>query len=150
MQESAVVKSDNMQRLVGIFVPVFLFIFVATRSPFAILRRIALPPDPTPPGWYSSLAIFLWGEIGARPTLLIASPFVIMTIIYVGIQVAVSMREFPAKYGVLSGIVLLVIWVTVCQMIYGTLQDWTLVQVPILPLVGIFFLLAIYWYQLRY
>lgn len=139
-----------MRGLVGIVVPVFLLCFVSIFSPFAILNRNTPPPDLIPPGWYSSVAIFLWGENRAQPTLAIASLFVVMTLICIGILIAVSMRKMLANYGVVSEIVLFLVWISVCQVTYGNLQGWTLVQVPVLPFLGITFLLTIYGYQRSY
>jgi len=152
MQETTTIESWDIHSLVKISIPVLFLGIIAILSPFAILLRNVAPPyDPPPPGWESSSSVFIWGRSFsvAPPAVLIAGPFVGMTLIYVAIHIVVSMRKMPAKYGVVSEIILFLIWVSVCQMIYGTLEGWTLTQFPLLPIVGISFLLVVYRYQLR-
>jgi len=143
-------------------VSVILLGIVAIFSPFAVLRNYNAPHIyPPPPGWEPGVAIYLWAaqfsianiqdeySLGNGVTNLHALLFVIMTLIYFVIQIAVSMRIMQAKYGVAIEIGLFLIWISICQMIYGTLQDWTLIQTPLLPIVGISILLVAYWYQYR-
>jgi hypothetical protein len=161
VQESTTVESTDIQRLVRISIPILFLGIIAILSPFAILLNNVAPPyDPPPPGWDSWVMIYLWaarfsvGFIQDRygfggVTNLHTIPFVIMTLIYLVIQIAVSMRKMQAKYGVAIEIVLFLIWVAVCQLIYGTLQDWTLIQMPLLPIAGISILLVAYGNQRR-
>ena len=143
-------------------VSVILLGIVAIFSPFAVLRNYDAPHIlPPPPGWEPSVTIYLWAaqfgianiqdeySLGGGVTNLHALLFVIMTLIYFVIQIAVSMRRMQAKYGVAIEIALFLIWVPVCQLIYGSLQDWTLIQIPLLPIVGISILLVAYGYQYR-
>jgi len=152
VQESNTADYYALKRLLGTYVAVILLGFVAIFSPFAVLRDndapLILPP---PPGYEPSVMIYLWGRgyIVAPPSLYISLPFALMTLIYIVIQIVVSMRKMQAKYGVAIGVALLPIWVTVCHWIYGTLPDWSLIQLPILPIVGISMLLMVYWSQQR-
>lgn len=143
-------------------VSVILLGIVAIFAPFAVLRNYDAPHSlPLPPGSESSVAIFLWGarfgianiqeeySLGGGVTDLHALLFVIMTLIFFVIQIAVGMEKLQAKYGVAMEIGFFLIWVSVCQLIYGTLQDWTLIQIPLLPIVGISILLVAYGYQYR-
>jgi hypothetical protein len=163
MQDSTTDIPYDLQKLVGIVIPVLLLGFVAIISPFAVLRNNVGPPSyPPPPGWESSVTIYLWaarfsvafiqGEygLGGGVTNLHTIPFVIMTFIYIVIQIAVSDRKLRATSGMAIEILLFLIWVSVCQLIYGSLQDWTLIQIPLLPIAGISFLLVVYWNQLRH
>jgi hypothetical protein len=152
MQESATDIPYDMQKLVGIVIPVLLLGFVAIIAPFAFLQKNVEPPYyPPPPGWESSVLIYLWGRgySVAPPSLTFSLPFALMTLVYFVIQIAVSIRKMQSKYGVAIGIALLPIWVSVCHWIYGTLPDWSLIQLPILPIVGISMLLVVYWSQQR-
>jgi hypothetical protein len=154
MQESAAINTNDLQRLVAIIVTVFLLGIVAIMSPFAILQSNDPPPYyPPPPGWYSSYSVYLWFarynvafirlEYSVESvTNLHTLPFVIMTFIYFIIQIVVGLRKMEAKYGAAIELVLFPIWVTVCQLIYGTLQDWTLIQIPIIPITGILILVV--------
>ncbi len=157
MQEFTAANYYAQRRTV---VSVILLGVVAIFSPFAVLRNYDAPHIlPPPPG--SSVTIFLWAarfgianiqeeySLGGGVTNLHAFLFVIMTLIYFVIQIAVSMRRMQAKYGVAIEIALFLIWVPVCQLIYGALQDWTLIQIPLLPIVGISILLVAYGFQER-
>ena len=162
MQESTTVESTDIQRLVRISIPILFLGIIAILSPFAILLNNVAPPyDPPPPGWDSWVMIYLWAArfsvgfiqdrygLGGGVTNLHALLFVIMTISYLVIQITVSIRKIQIKYGVATEIVLFLIWVAVCQLIYGTLQDWTLIQMPLLPIAGISILLVAYGNQCR-
>jgi hypothetical protein len=160
MQESVNADTYNKQKLVGILAPIALLCIVAILSPFAILLSNNAPPYyPPPPGWDSWVTIYLWtarfsiGFFQERYSLeggvtnLHALLFVIMTIIYFEIQIATSIRKMQAKYSITIDGILFLVWVTVCQLIYGTFQDWTLIQVPVIPLAGISILLVSYGIQ---
>jgi hypothetical protein len=160
MQESNLNGSYDIKKLIGITIPSLIVVIVAMVTPFVILLRNGVPPsDPPPPGWDSSVAIYLWAAnfsighiqdryiLGDGVTNLHALIFVAMTLIYVIIQSIVIGRKLQVKHGVVIEIVLLLIWISICQLIYGTLQDWTLIQIPLLPLVGISVLLVLYGKQ---
>ncbi|MFW9788587.1 MAG: hypothetical protein ACFFE2_10060 [Candidatus Thorarchaeota archaeon] len=149
MQESKVGNLGGISRLPGIIVPVILLGIVAIFSPIAYLETTETPPsDPPPPGWNTSVTIYLWVArfssayfqnmygLGDGVTNLHTTPFIVLTIIYVIIHFVVNMRRMKPKYGAGLGVVLFLIWVSICQLIYGTLQDWALIQIPILPLIG--------------
>ena len=154
MQESSAANTHDLQRLIAVIVTVFLLGIVALMSPFVMLLSNNPPPYyPPPPGWGSSVTIYLWAarfdvapirieySIGGV-TNFHALLFVMMTLIYFAVQIAVGMKQMRGKHGAAIEIVLLLTWITVCQLIYGTLQDWTLTQVPILPITGILVLLV--------
>lgn len=159
MQESYLKDSNDLRKLIGIIIPGLIVVIVAIVTPFVILFRNGVPPDPPPPGWDSSVVIYLWAAnfsighiqdryiLGDGVTNLHALIFVVMTLIYLIVQSTVIGRKLQAKYGLAIGIVLFLIWISVCQLIYGTLQDWTLIQIPLLPLVGISILLVGYGKQ---
>ena len=160
MQESNMNDSHDLRKLIGIVIPGLIVVIVAVVTPFVILLRNGVPPsDPPPPGWDSSVVIYLWAAnfsighiqdryiLGDGVTNLHALIFVVMTLIYLIVQSTVIGRKLQAKYGLAIGIVLFLIWISVCQLIYGTLQDWTLIQIPLLPLVGISILLVGYGKQ---
>jgi hypothetical protein len=154
MQESSSTNFYDLQRLIAVIVTVLLLGIVAFMSPFAMLLSNDPPPYyPPPPGWGSSVTIYLWAaRFDVAPIRIEYSvggvtnfhslPFLLMTLIYFAIQIAVGMRKMRGKHGAAIEIVLLLTWITVCQLIYGTLQDWTLTQFPLLPITGILVLLV--------
>ncbi|MGD9395640.1 MAG: hypothetical protein PVJ05_04355 [Candidatus Thorarchaeota archaeon] len=154
MQQSSATNNSDLQRLVAIIVTVLLLGIIALMSPFAVLLNNNPPPYyPPPPGWSSSVTIYLWAaQFDAAHFQIEYSvggvmnfhtfPFVLMTLIYFAIQIVVGMKRVKIKYGAVVEIVLFLTWIAVCQLIYGTLQDWTLTQVPILPITGILVLLV--------
>jgi hypothetical protein len=157
VQESRVANSDDRRGVIGIIIAILLLGFVAIVTPFAVLETTASPPYyPPPPGWYSSVTIYLWAArfgvgftlteygLGGGVTNLYTTPFVIMTVLYFIIHISVGLRRVPARYGAVIDFAVFVIWVAACQLIYGTLQEWTLVQIPILPIAGTFILLVAY------
>ncbi len=159
MQESPISYSYDKQRLIGIIIPLLLLGFVAFASPIAVLVTTEEPPPFPPPGWESSVTIYLWAarftsafiqtEYGLEGgiTNFHTIPFVIMTMLYFIIHIAVGLRIVPARYGAGVAVIVLIIWVTICHLIYGTLQEWSLIQIPILPIVGVTILLVVYGNQ---
>jgi hypothetical protein len=157
VQESTRTSLPHIQITVISFFPVLLIGIMAIISPFAFLIRNAAPPfDPPPLGWDPSVRIYLWaawfsiGFIQERYALeggitqIYALPFVIMTFIYCLFQISVSAGKIQVKHGLVAEIILFLIWISLCQVIYGTTKDWTLIQTPLLPIVGISVLLYAY------
>jgi hypothetical protein len=155
-----VTDSYDRRGIIGIIIAILLLSFVAIFTPFAVLETTALPPYyPPPPGWYSSVTIYLWavrfdvGHVQIEYTLaggltnLYTIPFVIMTVLYFIVHIGVGLRRIPARYGAGIDFVTIMIWVATCQLIYGTLQEWTVIQIPILPVAGTFILLVAYGSQ---
>ena len=154
MQEAPVSNSPDMGRLIGIFIPVVLLGLVTFASPIALLVTTEEPPPFPPPGWESSVTIYLWAArfsiaqfqdvygLEGGITNLHTAPFVIMTFLYFIIHVAVGVRRMPAKYGAIIDFILFLIWLVVCHLIYGNLPTWSLIQVPIIPIVGVALLLV--------
>ena len=160
MEESPVDNSYDMRRLIGIIIPVLLLGFVAISIPFAVLESNEPPPYyPPPPGWESTVTIYLWAarfssvfiqieyDLGGGVTHLHVIPFVIMTALYFLIHIAVGLRKVSARHGAGIDVIFLIVWVSVCHLIYGTLEEWSLFQMPILPIVGISILLFVYGSQ---
>ncbi len=159
MQESPISDSYDKQRLIRIIIPVLLLGFVAFASPIAVLITTEEPPPFPLPGWESSVTIYLWAarftsafiqtEYGFEGgvTNLHTIPFIIMTVLYFIIHIAVGLRRIPARYGAGIDVMVLIAWVTICHLIYGTLQEWSLIQMPIIPIVGVAILLVVYGSQ---
>ncbi|NHI89823.1 MAG: hypothetical protein EAX87_09885 [Candidatus Thorarchaeota archaeon] len=160
MQEYRVANSYDRRGMIGIIIPILLLGFVAIFMPFAVLETTAPPPYyPPPPGWHSTVTIYLWAArfdvgftvieygLGGGVTNFYTIPFVIMTLLYFIVHIGVGLRRMPARYGAGFDFVVLLIWVAACQLIYGTLQEWTLIQVPILPMAGTLILLVAYGSQ---
>lgn len=160
MQESRVANSYDWRGIIRIIIPILLLCFVAIFLPFAVLETAASPLYyPPPPGWHSSVTIYLWAArfdvgftvieygLAGGVTNLYTIPFVIMTVLYFIVHIGVGLSRLPARYGAGIDFVVLMIWMAACQLIYGTLQEWTLIQVPILPIAGIFILLVAYGSQ---
>jgi hypothetical protein len=157
MQESTRVDLPHIQDPVRSFFPVLILGIIAIISPFAVLIQNAVPPsDPPPLGWDSSVRIYLWAAwfsigfiqegytLGGGITHIYALPFVIMTLIYCLFQISVCAGRIQAKQGLVAEIIIFLIWIFLCQAIYGTTQDWTLIQTPLLPIAGISILLYAY------
>lgn len=157
MQESTMTNLPHIQDTVRSVFPVLILGIIAIISPFAILIRNAAPPfDPPPLGWDSSVRIYLWAAwfsmgfiqeryvLGEGITHIYALPFVIMALIYCLFQITVSAGRIQVKHGLVAEIVLFLIWIFLCQAIYGTTQDWTLIQTPLLPITGLSVLLYAY------
>lgn len=160
MQDSPEERPHDIQELIGIIIPVILLGFVAIFVPFAVLETTESPfYYPPPPGWHSSVTIYLWAArfelgftvieygLGGGVTNLYTIPFAIMTVLYFIVHIGVGLRRIPARYGAGIDFGVLLIWVAACQLIYGTLQEWTLIQVPILPMAGTLILLVAYGSQ---
>lgn len=152
--------SYDRRGIIEIIIAILLLSFVAIFAPFTVLETTALSPYyPPPPGWYSSVTIYLWAvrfdvghfqmgyTLAGGVTNLYTIPFVIMTVLYFIVHIGVGLRRLPARYGAGIDFVILMIWVAACQLIYGTLQEWTLIQIPILPIAGTFILLVAYGNQ---
>jgi hypothetical protein len=156
MQGDSLSNSYDIQKLIGIIIPVVFFVLVTINTPIAVLVTTEEPPPFPPPGWESSVTIYLWAArfsiaqiqeiygLEGGITNLHTTPFVIMTVLYFVIHVAVGMRRMPARYGAIIDFILFLIWIVVCHSIYGTLQTWSLIQVPIIPIVGMALLLVVY------
>ena len=142
--------------LVRIISPVTVLGLVAIVAPFAVLINNRPPPDTPYFGYDSSVRIYLWAAwfsagfihqryvIEGSITQFHALPFVVMTFIYCVVQLTACIKEKLARYGVLTDVALSLIWVSICQVIYGTLQQFTLIQTPLLPLASIIFILNTY------
>jgi hypothetical protein len=152
-----VVNSYERQEIIGIIIPILLLGFIAIFMPFAVMETTAPPPYyPPPPGWHTTVTIYLWAArfdvgftvieygLGGGVTNFYTIPFVIMTVLYFIVHIGVGLRRLSTRYGVGIDFAVFVIWTVTCQLIYGTLQEWTLIQIPILPIAGTFILLVAY------
>jgi hypothetical protein len=156
MQESPAAQPYEVRQFIGRIIPVLLLGFVAFVAPIAVLITTEEPPPFPSPGWESSVTIYLWAArftsafiqteygLGGGVTNLHTIPFIIMTVLYCIIHIAVGLRKVPARSGAGIDVMVLIIWVTLCHLIYGTLQEWSLIQIPILPIVGVSILLVVY------
>lgn len=110
MQEFTAANYYAQRRTVA---SVILLGIVTILSPIAVLRDYDAPHIfPPPPGWESSVTIYLWAaqsgtgyildEYNLRGgiTNLHTLPFVIIALIFLVIQIAVGMRKMQVKYGV--------------------------------------------------
>ncbi|MFW9807173.1 MAG: hypothetical protein ACFFFK_10635 [Candidatus Thorarchaeota archaeon] len=159
MQDSPEERSHDIQGIIGIIIPMILLGFVAIFVPFVVLNNLNPPPYyPPPPGWESSVTIYLWAarftsaffqvEYGVGGvTNLNTIPFVIMMALYFLIHIAVGLRKIPARYGAGIDVLILIVWISVCHLIYGTLEEWSLIQMPVFPIVGLSMLLLVYGSQ---
>jgi len=160
MQEPPAAQPYEIREFIGIIIPILLLGFVAIASPFAVLQNNEPPPYyPPPPGWESSVTIYLWAarfpsafiqteySVGGV-TNLHTIPFVIMAVLYSIIHIAVGLRKVPARSSAGIGVMVFIIWMITCHLIYGTLQEWSLIQLPILPIVGVLILLVVYGGQI--
>ena len=124
---------------------------IAFSSPYVILKKTAIPPDPVPPGYSSQLWYYLLGYYDYfyhdYPLFQYDAPhlfFLGLNSILILLTILLVLNRVKIKVALFITIAVFIAWIIGCSVFFGGWVDWIMTPSPITPLVFLC-LLPLFW-----